>query len=201
MAEPSKGSTETRQRILEAALDAFTHHGYHGTTMDDIAAQSGTSKGTLYWYFESKEALLETVFRDLFDSAFGEESLSRLDAYPSASEKLRALAQDMVSFMKEEVHGLFNLFLEFWASSSHREQAAGLWMDLMVQYKYVFTQIIEEGAETGEFQPVDADSLTWALFSTYDGLAAYQMLKPELDLQRIHETYLETVLRGLKVDR
>ena len=103
----------------------------------------------------------------------------------------------MVEFT-EEVHGLFNLFLEFWASSSHRERASDLWMNLLVRYKDLITQIIEEGIESGEFRPVDAESLAWALLAAYDGLAAYWMLNPTLALQRIHETYIETMLRGLE---
>lgn len=193
-----KGSPETRHRILQAALDAFMHHGYHSTTMDDIATQSGTSKGTLYWYFDSKEDLLESAVRALFESAFGEEALSALDAYDLAADKLRALVQSMVAFIRE-ADGVFNLLLEFWASSSEREQAADLWMDLLVQYKDLVTRIIEEGVASGEFRPVDAESLVWALLSTYDGLAAYMMLRPGLDLQQIHETYLETMLRGLEI--
>jgi AcrR family transcriptional regulator len=181
-------------------MEAFTHHGYHGTTMDDIAARSGTSKGTLYWYFESKEELFETMVLELFDEAFGEEALAELARYPTATQKLRALAQSMVAFV-QEVHGLFNLFLEFWASSSHRDQAAALWMDLLAQYKDMVTQIVEAGIEAGEFHPVDAEALVWALLATYDGLAAYWMLEPALDLQRINETYLETILRGLEVER
>jgi AcrR family transcriptional regulator len=166
--------------------------------MDDIATQSGTSKGTLYWYFDSKEDLLESAVRALFESAFGEEALSALDAYDLAADKLRALVQSMVAFIRE-ADGVFNLLLEFWASSSEREQAADLWMDLLVQYKDLVTRIIEEGVASGEFRPVDAESLVWALLSTYDGLAAYMMLRPGLDLQQIHETYLETMLRGLEI--
>jgi AcrR family transcriptional regulator len=196
----SKGSAETRQRIIQAALEAFMHHGYHGTTMDDVAAQSGTSKGTLYWYFESKEDLLETAVRELFAGAFGEEALSELDTYTSASDKLRALGQSMIAFM-HEVQELVALFLEFWASSPQRDHVADLWMDLLVEYKDTVTTIIEVGIETGEFRSVDAEALVWALLSTYDGLAIYWMFEPTLDLQYIHEIYLETVLRGLEAER
>jgi AcrR family transcriptional regulator len=48
----------TRERILDAALEAFATNGYTRTTMDDIAGRAGVAKGTLYWRFKSKEALL-----------------------------------------------------------------------------------------------------------------------------------------------
>ena len=48
---------ETRQRILDGAARMFCQDGYEGASMSNIAAQAGVSKGTLYNYFVSKEAL------------------------------------------------------------------------------------------------------------------------------------------------
>jgi len=56
-------SAERRAQIIEAALTCFTRKGYNNTTMDDVAAESGLSKGTLYWYFESKDNLLKSEQR------------------------------------------------------------------------------------------------------------------------------------------
>ena len=46
-----------RDQIVAAALACFARTGYHATTMADVAAQAGVSKGTPYLYFDSKEAL------------------------------------------------------------------------------------------------------------------------------------------------
>jgi TetR/AcrR family fatty acid metabolism transcriptional regulator len=45
------------ERILEAALQVFTRKGYHGAAVDEIAIQSGTSKGGIYFHFPNKEAI------------------------------------------------------------------------------------------------------------------------------------------------
>ncbi len=47
----------TRRRLLEAAIQVFARKGYYGTTVDDIVAECGSSKGAFYFHFESKEAL------------------------------------------------------------------------------------------------------------------------------------------------
>jgi len=52
-----------RSHILAAAQRCFARSGYHLTTIDDIAAEAGVSKGAPYVYFESKEAL----FRELYE--------------------------------------------------------------------------------------------------------------------------------------
>jgi AcrR family transcriptional regulator len=55
-----------RQRIVEAARAHFFNHGFRSVTMDDLAAEVGISKKTLYAHFPSKTALLEAVLADKF---------------------------------------------------------------------------------------------------------------------------------------
>ena len=187
---------ETHRRILQAALDCFTRHGYHATTMDDIAAKSGTSKGTLYWHFSSKDDLFESAIRWFFDTSFGPEVLVALERSPSAADKLRMLTDSTVDLIGE-AQPIFHLFLEFWASSPDRATSAGTWLDLLDDYQDIIISIMHEGVERGEFSPVDAEALAWALTAAYDGLAAYVMLNPDLDLERIHTALMETFLEGI----
>ena len=56
----------SRQRIVEAARAHFFSHGFRSVTMDDLAAELGVSKKTLYSHFPSKIALLEAVLADKF---------------------------------------------------------------------------------------------------------------------------------------
>jgi len=62
---------ETRERILEAAVTVFASKGYHDTKVDDIVAESQTSKGSFYFYFPSKQdiflALVDT-FAELLEN-------------------------------------------------------------------------------------------------------------------------------------
>ncbi len=50
-----------RQDILSAAKQVFAEEGYHATTIADIAAAAGLSYGSIYWYYESKEALFHEL--------------------------------------------------------------------------------------------------------------------------------------------
>lgn len=51
-----------RKRILQAAVDEFIQYGYHKSSLDGIATRAGIGKGTVYYYFRSKEELfLEAV--------------------------------------------------------------------------------------------------------------------------------------------
>ena len=52
---------ETRQRLLQSALESFREKGYSATTIEDITQQADVAKGTFFNYFASKEALLDDV--------------------------------------------------------------------------------------------------------------------------------------------
>jgi AcrR family transcriptional regulator len=186
---------ERRRQILEAAVAVFSQKGFHATNVSDVAAQAGVSQGTIYWYFDSKEELFEAALMLPFID-LGEETFLALAQCQTATEKLRALVLNMED-LADEVEGLFTLFLGYWASSPDRLKSAQVWVDLLVVYKDVVVAIIEEGVGNGEFKPTDADSLAWALIAAYDGLAAYTMLMPDLDLKRVSQAFVEVILNGL----
>lgn len=77
---------QRREAILSIAHDVFLEHGFEGASMSQVAARLGGSKGTLYSYFESKEALFEALVAEscaqrgpaMFDATFGLPMVERL---------------------------------------------------------------------------------------------------------------------------
>jgi AcrR family transcriptional regulator len=189
---------ERRKQILDAALTVFLGKGFHATNVSDVAAEAGVSQGTIYWYFESKDELFHAALMSAFMD-FGEGTLVALAECSTAADKMLALAGSMES-LADMAEGLFMLFLGYWSSSERREESAQIWVDLLVEYKDVVVAIMEEGIGNGEFKPIDADALGWALLAAYDGLAAYAVIMPELDFERISRAFIKTLLAGLLVD-
>lgn len=186
---------ERRQQIVDAALAVFSRKGYQAANVSDVAAKAGISQGTIYWYFASKEELLTAALLSRFEG-MGEQAISSLERFPTASEKLRAMAESMAD-RAEGTEGLLSLFVGYWQSSSRREEASRLWTDMRGRFKDAGVDLVKAGIRDGEFAPVDADALVWALMAAHDGLAAYQMLDPDLDLPRISHALVEAVLGGL----
>jgi AcrR family transcriptional regulator len=58
--------------ILEAALGVFAEKGFSAARMDDIAARAGVSEGTIYLYFDSKEAVFKALVRETITARIGE---------------------------------------------------------------------------------------------------------------------------------
>jgi AcrR family transcriptional regulator len=96
-----RSSNQTKSRIVSAAWKLFYKNGYERTTIDDIVEASETSKGSFYHYFESKDALLESLSY-LFDEKYVELE-ETMDASLSPIEKLIFMNQELFLMIENTV--------------------------------------------------------------------------------------------------
>lgn len=75
--------------ILEAALKVFAEKGFAGARMEDIAARAGVTKGTIYLYFENKEAVFKTLVRESIGATLAGVSANVRDYNGTAKDLLR----------------------------------------------------------------------------------------------------------------
>lgn len=98
---PRKNTQNTKGRIISAAWRLFYEQGYENTTVEDIVYDSGTSKGSFYHYFESKDALMGTL-SDVFDEKY-EELEGTMPTGMDALEKLCYLNHQLYVMIEERV--------------------------------------------------------------------------------------------------
>jgi AcrR family transcriptional regulator len=194
-------SAERRQEIFQAALSCFARTGYHQTTMDDIVAESGLSKGTLYWYFDGKKDLFLALFQEVMGDLG--ESWQAIADNPdtSATEKLVA---SMSLFRSEltEMAPFFGIMMEAWALTRHDEDVEGVIRELYQPYLAIMERIIEEGVISGNFQVPSERAMALVVMTLYDGitLALGTGLWHE-DAASIIDAAETLILRGLGVTR
>jgi AcrR family transcriptional regulator len=68
---------DLKEKLLEASMKLFLRKGYAGTTVNEIATSAGVSKGGLYWYFKSKEEIIDGIL-DRYHDEFIEELLKKV---------------------------------------------------------------------------------------------------------------------------
>ena len=96
-----KNTRNTKGRIIEAAWRLFYRQGYDDTTVEEIIAESGTSRGSFYHYFEGKDALLSTVSY-LFDQKY-EELMATLDPDGNRFDQLMYLNRELFAMIENSV--------------------------------------------------------------------------------------------------
>ncbi|MDO4393888.1 MAG: TetR/AcrR family transcriptional regulator [Bacillota bacterium] len=96
-----KASRDTRGKIITAAWKLFYEQGYEETTIEEIVEESGTSKGSYYHYFRSKDDLLGTL-SDLFDRKY-EELEPEIANIDSCYEKLIVLNRELFTMIENSI--------------------------------------------------------------------------------------------------
>lgn len=98
-----KRKAETRERIVKAAIDCFTEHGFNGASTRDIAKAAGVGQGLVTYHFESKEALWKIAVSQVYDSIptpppFDPDSVkTKQDAKTALLAYLRKFAEDCLN--------------------------------------------------------------------------------------------------------
>lgn len=96
-----------RQQILDAAFELFANDGYAKTSISVVAKKAGVSKGLIYHYFDSKEAILEGIFDQLAE--LGNEMLDFPAEY-TATDKIRQILEQTFKFIQTQT-GLGRLMI------------------------------------------------------------------------------------------
>lgn len=194
-------SAERKQQIFEAAVACFGRQGYHLTKMDDIAAEAGLSKGSLYWYFDSKKALFIALFREIMGQFEQVWEAVITDENSSATEKMLNTLAILRSEFKEFA-SFFGVMMEAWSQTLHDDDVVELMAEFYQPYVRMMRQIIEQGIANNEFRVTNVEATTLVLLSMFDGVTlAIGMGVFDYDWDALFDAVTELTLRGLGVEQ
>jgi AcrR family transcriptional regulator len=194
-------STERKQQIFEAAVACFGSRGYHLTTMDDIAAECGLSKGSLYWYFSSKKELFLYLFEVMMDQTTLTWEQILKEEKLTAMEKLQATLS-MFGPMMEDWAPFFGVMLEAWGQTRFDEDVEELMHNFYKPYIAMMTQVLKEGVANGEFRITSPEATAAVILSLYDGMSlAKGMDIIDMEWQLLANAAGEMVVNGLGVEQ
>lgn len=191
-------SAERKAQILEGAKKVFAKLGFERARVDDIAEESGLSKGTLYWYFDSKDAII-TAIMDQFFARELSQVRELMDAEVSAKEKLLMFthfaAEDIV-----KMQPLMPILFEYWSLLLRRKKVKQVLSNYYKSILEIMVPIIERGIEQGEFRQVDAISVAIAIGAVFEGIIVLWGAAPEIVNLREHiEVGVRLVIEGIEV--
>ena len=190
-----------KQRIIKAAAEVMARKGYAGTVMADIAAAADIGKGTLYEYFDSKEALFFAVFRWFSQTTGAEARVSVSALGRSAGERLRLL-NDTIMGAWIELKDIYALTMEFWsasASSQMRNRFKEVFRESYREFRAVVSALLRDGIERGEFRPdLEAESIAAALVGTWDALLLQAWFDDQFDPVDSSREFLDALFEGIR---
>jgi len=165
---PRPNVTEERKtQIINAAEGVFTKKGFDEARMDDIADETGLSKGTLYLYFKSKDdiilAILDRIFQREF-RVFEQMDLSTMSATDAINHFVDNVSRDVKIMLR-----LMPIAYEFLALAFRNKTVQKSLKVYVNRYLDILVPIIQSGIDSGEFREVDAHEVAIAMGAILEG--------------------------------
>ncbi|HUN23889.1 MAG TPA: isochorismate synthase [Anaerolineales bacterium] len=194
MPNPNRFS-ETRQRILSAAIAVFSRKGYHDAKVDEIVEESQTSKGSVYFHFPSKEKIFLALVDEITEKLTA-RLMSAVQAETSGVQKVRAALRTCLDTFSQyralakivlvQSMGAGNLFVK------KRQEVYGHFASIIQIY-------LEQGMADGDIPPLDAEVTAIAWLGAINELVVRWVTTDQPDLQRALPALEAMLLRSVGV--
>ncbi|MEK8129501.1 TetR/AcrR family transcriptional regulator [Paenibacillus filicis] len=168
-------SEQTKKKVAEAARSLFAHKGYTATSIEDIVAATGSSKGNIYYHFQSKEGLFKYLL-DEWDRDWKEQWAAKEHLFQTTEEKLQGFAEHMVT--NDLNHPLTKAMDEFISSGWERSDIQQEMSRYVAEHIEFNRQILQQGMDEGELNADDARTLGFILEGLMMGLGEMSKRAP-----------------------
>jgi len=170
-------SQETRQRILTAAGQLFSHTGYDATGVAQICATAGISKGAFYHHFPTKQAVFLALLNDWLADV-DRQMQAIMSTSGSVPDGLINTAASTAPIF-DASNGQLPMFLEFWSQARHDPAVWQATIEPYRRYQQIFAALFRRGVEEGSFLPLNPDMAALTLVSLAVGLFLQGVLDPD----------------------
>ena len=189
---PERRRAMTRQHLLEAAAMVFARDGFQGSSLDEIAATAGFTKGAVYSNFKSKDDLFLAVLDERFER--GRAAIRGVLDTPEARspDKWKPLVWDESWTM---------LFLEFVLYAARNPDArlklAAWTRHSLSQVEQLLTEEYDAADRPPGYPPADIAMISVALF---DGLGVYRLIDPSFTSDQTLTAALQFLSDAIDID-
>lgn len=145
-----RDAEKTRQQILDAAEIEFAKHGLKGARTDEIAKAAGVASRMIYYYFESKEGLYQTVLQRPATEI--QDAIAQIDfATLAPDQALAAVIRAAITYETKHRHRGMLLFQE-----ASQNQGKYFTQTNWQQAIDLLTELLEQGIKAGIFRPLNS---------------------------------------------
>ena len=197
---PERRRQQTREHLLAAAAQVFAERGFHGASLDQVAAVAGFTKGAVYSNFDSKEDLFLALFKSYSDQEM--EGIRRTLQQSDVPPEVRL--SDFTNLIQAEVNetgGNFGLlYQEFWLYAARHPAARDRLMSIENENVRALAGIIEAERRRQDLPPLDsAERLARIIDVLFRGIGQLRAQQPELVDSGLIDAAIAFVARGLGV--
>jgi AcrR family transcriptional regulator len=187
-------SAKKKEDILRSAAKIVSKKGYHGATMEDIAAELLMTKGALYYYFDNKDDLVYQC-HDLILSTAITTLKGYLSSSISSAEKFRKAVEIHIDYAITEKE-TFNMIIK--PQQTFTEERLIPILEKRQAYANIFDEIIQQGIDAGEFSVSEVKMARMMILGAMNWIQQWYLPGGKKNKEEITEVYYEYLLKLLK---
>ncbi len=181
--------SESKIRVLHAALQLFATKGYASTSMSNIANAVGIQKSTLYSHFKNKETLFETIFEHIIEQNENTvEQLLQSIKNETPLEQLEHYFINYIQYCRNNIEVDFWIRFYYFPPQSLESSILSQTNKAESRNQKKLLSIIEKGIQTKEIRDIPAEDVLLNFYQLLMGflmsLNDYKIKDPESDMQR-----------------
>ncbi|GAA1851105.1 TetR/AcrR family transcriptional regulator [Pseudonocardia ailaonensis] len=180
--------------VLRHALEAFAAHGYHGTSVRDIANRMGQTVPAIYYYYQNKQAILVA----LLHTAIVEDIDRCRRAVEEATGDVVAQLSNYVYCLTLCVTYRTELALLDYERRALEPENREQYTDLRDELQQILGDVVEQGTDQGRFDVLDTAAAVRALIAMCVGITAWYRPGGPLTPQQVGERYVDLALGMLR---
>lgn len=200
----TRRKAERPAEILDAAFEEFAQHGYAATRLEDVAARASVTKGTIYFYFETKERVFDEMIRHKSQAFFPELESYAGKLEGSYNARLRALMVFVYRRIAEDRSSRETLRFLIAEGSRFPDLVERHYDEFMQPVIDQFRKLIEAGVAAGEFRASPASKFTEIVMSPALMLSVWSLLfgtRKQFDIALFTEASIDLLMRGIDMSR
>lgn len=190
-----KANSVTKSKIVSAAWKLFYENGFENTTVDEIVELSGTSKGSFYHYFESKDSLVGSLAY-LFDEKY-QELEAVVEYRKSALDAMLYLTTELCQMIENNID--IDLLSRLYAQQLTKRGKKEL-LDQNRDYYRLLKKIVQKGQESGEITREKSSAEIVRMYAITERALLYDwcLHGGEYSLTEYCRTYMPIFLNHIK---
>lgn len=186
---------KTKRKIFEASMKLFAEKGYDATSIEEITANVGVAKGTLYYHFTSKEEIFYFLVEEgikLMQNSIDIKT-SKLNNY---IDKLKAIVLIQIKVVVKYENLITILLSQFWGKEERNQKCK----EHVYNYISKIEEIVKEGIEKGEIKEGNPEAIASEIYGLICSALVYKLRRDEpLDVIKLYHEFEGTVINGLKI--
>jgi AcrR family transcriptional regulator len=169
---------EAREELLTAALRVFARRGYDQAGVDEIAAESGYSKGALYWHFSGKEELLLALLEERVDAPARKLVALLESASPDRDMSVEA-TREFARQLREQRDAVL-LEREYWSLAIRDPELRARYIERQTERRRALARALKARAQHlgAPDMPMPAEQVARIVMSMIAGLAIDELIEP-----------------------